>query len=225
LNFNKLENEEIKRKILDIAIGYNSLRDFFIYKLAEGIGSIAGAFYPNDVIVRFSDFKSNEYAKLIGGYLFEPKEENPMLGFRGASRYYSDLFKEAFMMEVEAIKIVREEMGFKNVKVMIPFCRTPEEGLKVLKIMEDVGYGQHKNGLEVYVMAEIPSNIILADEFAQIFDGFSIGSNDLTQLTLGVDRDSSLVANVFDERNKAVLYMIEKLIKTVKKYNKKVGIL
>jgi len=224
LNFDKLENEEIKRKILDIAIGYNSLRDFFIYKLAEGIGSIAGAFYPNDVIVRFSDFKSNEYAKLIGGYLFEPKEENPMLGFRGASRYYSDLFKEAFMMEVEAIKIVREEMGFKNVKVMIPFCRTPEEGLKVLKIMEDVGYGQHKNGLEVYVMAEIPSNIILADEFAQIFDGFSIGSNDLTQLTLGVDRDSSLVANVFDERNKAVLYMIEKLIKTAKKYNKKVGI-
>ena len=136
-----------------------------------------------------------------------------MLGFRGASRYYSDLFKEAFMMEIESIKIVREEMGFKK------------EGLKVLKIMEDVGYGQHKNGLEVYVMAEIPSNIILADEFAQIFDGFSIGSNDLTQLTLGVDRDSSLVANVFDERNKAVLYMIEKLIKTAKKYNKKVGIL
>ncbi len=224
LNFDKLEDENLKNRILEIAVGYNSLRDFFIYKLAEGIGSIAGAFYPKDVIVRFSDFKSNEYAKLIGGYLFEPKEENPMLGFRGASRYYSDVFKEAFLMEVEAIRIVREEMGFYNVKVMVPFCRTPDEGIKVLRIMEEAGYSQHTNGLEVYVMAEIPSNIILADEFAQIFDGFSIGSNDLTQLTLGVDRDSSLVSHIFDERNKAVLYMIEKLINTAKKYNRKVGI-
>ncbi|MEO0143378.1 MAG: phosphoenolpyruvate synthase [candidate division WOR-3 bacterium] len=224
LNFDKLEDENLKQRILEIAVGYNSLIDFFIYKLAEGIGSIAGAFYPNDVIVRFSDFKSNEYAKLIGGYLFEPKEENPMIGFRGASRYYSDMFKEAFKMEVLAIKIVREEMGLKNVKVMVPFCRTPEEGVKVLKLMEEAGYPQHKNGLEVYVMAEIPSNIILAEEFAQIFDGFSIGSNDLTQLTLGVDRDSALVSHIFDERNKAVLYMIEYLIKSAKKYNKKVGI-
>ncbi|HIQ31707.1 MAG TPA: phosphoenolpyruvate synthase, partial [Aquifex aeolicus] len=185
---------------------------------------ISAAFYPNPVIVRFSDFKSNEYANLIGGQLFEPEEENPMLGWRGASRYYSPAFKEAFGMECRAILRVRNKMGLTNTKVMVPFCRTPEEGKKVLEVMEEFGLKKGDNGLEVYVMAELPSNIVLADMFAQVFDGFSIGSNDLTQLALGIDRDSELVAHLYDERNAAVKRLIAHLISRARENGKKVGI-
>jgi phosphoenolpyruvate synthase (EC 2.7.9.2) len=174
--------------------------------------------------VRFSDFKSNEYKGLIGGELFEPEEENPMLGWRGASRYYSEVYKPAFGLECQAILRVRNKMGLTNTKVMVPFCRTPEEGEKVLKVMEEYGLKRGENGLEVYVMAELPSNIILADMFAEIFDGFSIGSNDLTQLTLGLDRDSGLVAHLYDERNEAVKRLISQLISLAKEKGKKVGI-
>jgi pyruvate,water dikinase len=174
--------------------------------------------------VRFSDFKSNEYKGLIGGELFEPEEENPMLGWRGASRYYSEVYKPAFGLECQAILRVRNKMGLTNTKVMVPFCRTPEEGEKVLKVMEEYGIKRGENGLEVYVMAELPSNIILADRFAEIFDGFSIGSNDLTQLTLGLDRDSGLVAHLYDERNEAVKRLISQLISIAKEKGKKVGI-
>jgi phosphoenolpyruvate synthase (EC 2.7.9.2) len=176
------------------------------------------------VIVRFSDFKSNEYAGLLGGKYFEPKEENPMIGWRGASRYYSDKFKTAFGMECKAILRVRNKMGLDNVKVMIPFCRTPQEGAKVLETMKEFGLVRGENGLEVYVMAEIPSNVILAEQYAEIFDGFSIGSNDLTQLTLGIDRDSDLVAHLYDERNEAVKIMVANLIDIAKKTGRKVGI-
>ncbi len=223
LNFDQLD-EELKEEILERAKGYASPKEFFVSKLAEGIGTIASAFYPRDVIVRFSDFKSNEYAQLLGGHLFEPTEENPMLGWRGASRYYSERFKQAFLMELEAIKRVREDMGLRNVKVMVPFCRTPEEGKLVLDIMEEAGYGRGTNGLEVYVMVEIPSNVILAEEFAKCFDGFSIGSNDLTQLVLGVDRDSALVSHIFDERHPAVKLMLSSIIDKAKKLGRKVGI-
>jgi pyruvate,water dikinase len=176
------------------------------------------------VIVRFSDFKSNEYFNLLGGKYFEPKEENPMIGWRGASRYYSSDYKEAFGLECKAIKMVREKMGLSNVVVMIPFCRTVEELLKVKKVMNEYGLVPGENGLELFLMAEIPSNIIMAKEFAQHIDGFSIGSNDLTQLTLGLDRDSSLVASIYDERNEAVKRMISMLIDAAKKANVKVGI-
>ncbi|WP_457681531.1 phosphoenolpyruvate synthase [Thermovibrio sp.] len=223
--------EEVKERAPEIAEeiekrtrGYEDKREFYIDKLAFGIGKIAAAFYPKPVIVRFSDFKSNEYANLLGGRLFEPKEENPMLGWRGASRYYSPQFKEAFGLECKAIKKVREEMGLDNVIVMVPFCRTPEEGEKVLKVMEESGLKRGEKGLKVYVMCEIPSNVILFEEFAEHFDGFSIGSNDLTQLTLGVDRDSSLVAHIYDERNEAVKWMVAKAIKEGKRVGRKVGI-
>lgn len=224
LNFDKLEDEELKRQIKEVTRGYPSPEDFFISKLAEGIGTIAAAFWPNPVIVRFSDFKSNEYARLIGGSLYEPREENPMIGFRGASRYYSELFKPAFMMEIQSIRKVRDQMGLTNVKVMVPFVRTPEEAKNVLDIMEEAGYPRGSNGLEVYMMVEIPSNVVLLEEFAPYFDGFSIGSNDLTQLTLGVDRDSSLVAHVFDERNEAVKRMLAEIIEKAHKLGKVVGI-
>jgi len=224
LNYDQLEDEDLKKQIKDITKGYPSPKDFFIAKLAEGIGTIASAFWPNPVIVRFSDFKSNEYARLLGGNLYEPQEENPMLGYRGASRYYSDLFKPAFMMEVQSIRKVRDQMGLTNVKVMIPFVRTPEEAKKVLDIMEEAGYPRGANGLEVYMMVEIPSNVVLLEEFAPFFDGFSIGSNDLTQLTLGVDRDSSLVAHVFDERNEAVKRMLAQIIEKAHGVGKPVGI-
>ncbi len=217
----------LKRLIEEIekhTFGYDDKKTYYIKKLSYGIAKIASAFYPNPVIVRFSDFKSNEYANLIGGQLFEPEEENPMIGWRGASRYYSPVFKEAFIMECQAILRVRNKMGLTNVKVMVPFCRTPEEGEKVLEVMESAGLKRGENGLEVYVMAELPSNIVLADVFAEIFDGFSIGSNDLTQLALGIDRDSELVAHLYDERNEAVKRLIEKLIKTAKEKGKKVGI-
>ncbi|WP_340690502.1 pyruvate, water dikinase [Hydrogenobacter thermophilus] len=217
----------LKRIIEDIenlTFGYEDKAQYFVKKLSYGIAKISAAFYPNPVIVRFSDFKSNEYRGLIGGELFEPEEENPMLGWRGASRYYSDTYKEAFGLECQAILRVRNKMGLTNTKVMIPFCRTPEEGQRVLKVMEEFKLRRGDNGLEVYVMAELPSNVLLADEFAEIFDGFSIGSNDLTQLTLGLDRDSALVAHLYDERNEAVKRLISQLIKVAKEKGKKVGI-
>jgi pyruvate,water dikinase len=212
--------EEIDRR----SVAYSDKVEFFVDSLAQGIGKIAAGFYPNDVIVRLSDFKTNEYASLVCGYLYEPEESNPMIGWRGASRYYDKNFKESFGLECKAIKKVREEMGLTNLKVMVPFCRTPAEGREVIKTMKDFGLKQGEKGLEVYVMCEIPSNVILADEFADIFDGFSIGSNDLTQLTLGLDRDSDLVAFLFDERNEAVKRMISSVISTAKKRKCKTGI-
>ncbi|HUW46483.1 MAG TPA: phosphoenolpyruvate synthase, partial [Dehalococcoidia bacterium] len=214
--------EEIDKK----SVSYEDKRGFFIDNLAMGIAKIAAGFYPNEVIVRFSDFKTNEYANLIGGYRYEPEENNPMIGWRGASRYYDEKFKPAFGLECEAIKKVRDEMGLTNVKVMVPFCRTPEEGRKVIKAMEEFGLRQGENGLEVYVMCEIPSNVILAEEFADVFDGFSIGSNDLTQLTLGLDRDSEVVAHIFDERNEAVKRLVKQVIDVAHNHKprRKVGI-
>ncbi|ADC88687.1 phosphoenolpyruvate synthase [Thermocrinis albus DSM 14484] len=216
--------KRILEDIENLTFGYEDKAQYFVKKLSYGIAKISAAFYPNPVIVRFSDFKSNEYRGLIGGDLFEPEEENPMLGWRGASRYYSEAYKEAFGLECMAILRVRNKMGLTNTKVMIPFCRTPEEGQKVLEVMEEYGLKKGDNGLEVYVMAELPSNVILADKFAEIFDGFSIGSNDLTQLTLGLDRDSGLVAHLYDERNEAVKRLISQLIKVAKEKGKKVGI-
>lgn len=203
---------------------YTDPTKYFIDKLAQGIGKIGAAFWPNDVIVRLSDFKTNEYAGLTGGKLFEPSESNPMIGWRGASRYYDPKYKPAFGLECEAIKKVRNVFGLTNIKVMIPFCRTPEEGRKVIGTMFEFGLKQHENGLEVYVMCEIPSNVIQAEEFCDIFDGFSIGSNDLTQLTLGLDRDSELVAHIYDERNNSVKWLINHVIQVAKKHNKKIGI-
>ena len=199
-------------------------REFFINKLAQGIGRIAAGFYPKDVIVRLSDFKSNEYANLIGGHLYEPEESNPMIGWRGASRYYDERFKEAFGLECKALLKARGEMGLTNIKVMVPFCRTPEEGEKVIQTMAEFGLIQGDDGLEFYVMCEIPSNVIVADRFADIFDGFSIGSNDLTQLTLGLDRDSDLVAHIFDERNEAVKALVREVITVAKRRGRKIGI-
>ena len=224
LHFNELEDELAKYKISELTAQYEDKAEFFIAKLAQGIGTIAAAFYPKPVIVRLSDFKSNEYANLLGGRQFEPKEENPMLGWRGASRYYDPRYREGFALECQAMKRVREEMGLTNMILMVPFCRTPEEGKRVLAEMAKNGLVKGENGLEVYVMCELPSNVLLADEFSQVFDGFSIGSNDLTQLTLGLDRDSELVAHLFDERNEAVKRIIEKAITTVKQNGRKIGI-
>ena len=223
------ENPKIAEVIKEIdkrSVGYDDKVEFFIDKLARGIAKIAAGFYPNDVIVRLSDFKTNEYANLVGGFLYEPEEHNPMIGWRGASRYYDEKFKPAFGLECKALKKARDEMGLTNIKPMIPFCRTPEEGRKVIQIMNEYGLKQGENGLEVYVMCEIPSNVIVADQFADIFDGFSIGSNDLTQLTLGLDRDSDLVAHIFDERNDAVKRLVKQVIETAHKHEprRKVGI-
>jgi pyruvate,water dikinase len=219
-----LNDEALSKAIAERIKGYENEETFFIEKLADGIAKIAAAFYPNKVIVRFSDFKSNEYYNLLGGKYFEPKEENPMIGWRGASRYYSEAYAAAFGMECKAIRKVREYMGLRNVVVMIPFCRTVDELLRVSAEMAKNGLVRGENGLELFLMAEIPSNIIMAEEFAQHIDGFSIGSNDLTQLTLGLDRDSSLVAHLYDERNPAVKRMLEMLITTAKKCGVKVGI-
>ncbi|MEW6221479.1 MAG: phosphoenolpyruvate synthase [Thermodesulfobacteriota bacterium] len=197
---------------------------FFIDKLAEGVGRIGAGFYPKDVIVRLSDFKSNEYANLVGGRLYEPEESNPMIGWRGASRYYDPKYKPAFGLECQALLKVRNDMGLTNVKFMVPFCRTPEEGRKVVAVMKEFGLVQGENGLEIYVMCEIPSNVIAADAFCDVFDGFSIGSNDLTQLTLGLDRDSDLVAHIFDERNEAVKTMVRNVIKDARRRGRKIGI-
>lgn len=199
-------------------------KQFFIDKLAEGVGRIGAGFYPKDVIVRLSDFKSNEYANLVGGRLYEPEESNPMIGWRGASRYYDPKYRPAFELECQALLKARNDMGLTNIKLMVPFCRTPEEGRKVIQVMKENGLVQGENGLEIYVMCEIPSNVISADAFADVFDGFSIGSNDLTQLTLGLDRDSDLIAHIFDERNDAVKTMVKMVIDTAKRRGKKIGI-
>jgi pyruvate,water dikinase len=211
-------------KIDQITSVYEDKRQFFIDKLAEGVSRIAAGFYPNDVIVRLSDFKTNEYENLLGGYLYEPKESNPMIGWRGASRYYDETFLPAFELECAALRKARDEVGLTNIKVMVPFCRTPEEGRKVIDLMKKFGLKQGENGLEVYVMCEIPSNVICADQFADLFDGFSIGSNDLTQLTLGLDRDSSLVSHIYDERNEAVRRLIKNVIEVARKRGRKIGI-
>ncbi|MEH1785759.1 MAG: phosphoenolpyruvate synthase [Nostoc sp.] len=224
IHYELLKDEFVKGKITDITSLYDDKPQYFVDKLAQGIGRIAAAFYPKPVIVRTSDFKSNEYANLLGGRQFEPNEENPMLGWRGAARYYDEGYREAFALECHAIKRVREEMGLTNVIPMIPFCRTPDEGRLVLAEMAKNGLKQGVNGLQVYVMCELPSNVILAEEFADVFDGFSIGSNDLTQLTLGIDRDSALVAKLFDERSPAVKEMVKMAIKAAKKHNRKIGI-
>lgn len=224
VKFNELNDLDAKAKIEALTQGYTDKKQYFIDKLAQGVATIAAAFYPKDVIVRMSDFKTNEYANLIGGKQFEPSEENPMLGFRGASRYYHPLYKEGFEMECAAMKLVREDMGLNNVKLMIPFCRTIQEARKVIALMKENGLKQGNNNLEIYVMAEIPSNVILADDFAKIFDGFSIGSNDLTQLTLGIDRDSALVAKEFSEQDEAVLEMISMVVKRARLSHKKIGL-
>ena len=226
ISSDNLKIKEVISKIDEKSIGYDDKVEFFVDVLSRGIAKIAAGFYPNDVIVRMSDFKTNEYANLVGGYLYEPEENNPMIGWRGASRYYDEKFKPAFGLECRAIKKVRDEMGLNNVKPMIPFCRTPAEGKKVIEVMNEFGLNQGENALEIYVMCEIPSNVVVADQFADIFDGFSIGSNDLTQLTLGLDRDSDLVASIFDERNDAVKRLIEQVIKTAHNHQprRKVGI-
>ena len=220
-------DEKIKKLIEQLdekTKGWEDKKEFFIDKLAWGIARIGAAFWPNEVIVRFSDFKTNEYINLLGGEFYEPKESNPMLGWRGASRYYDPKFKEAFGLECRAIKKVREEMGIENVVPEVPFCRTPEEGRKVIETMKELDLVQGKNGLKVYMMVEIPSNAILMEEFCKIFDGFSIGSNDLTQLTLGLDRDSELVSHIYTERNQAVKDLIKKAIEVARKHNKDIGI-
>lgn len=224
LKHNELGDKDLTEQIRKITLGYDNEETFFIKRLSYGIARIASSFYPNKVIVRLSDFKSNEYYNLLGGSYFEPIEENPMIGWRGASRYYSEAYEPAFGMEIKAIKRVREKMGLNNVVVMIPFCRTVEELLKVYETMEKYGLKRGENGLEVYLMAELPSNIFMADEFAKHIDGFSIGSNDLTQLVLGLDRDSTLVAHIYDERNTAVKRAISHLIKVGKENGVKVGI-
>src|SRR3989344_1685260 len=226
LRFDEIKSTALKKKIESITIGYGSKRDFYIRNLAQGIAQIAAAFAPYNVIVRFSDFKTNEYRALLGGVLFEPEEENPMLGWRGASRYVHPDFKPAFEMECEAVKIVRNEFGLKNLKVMIPFCRTPEEGRHVMEIINSFGLyqGPNEEDLKVYVMCEIPANVLRADEFLDIFDGFSIGSNDLAQLTLGLDRDSSIVAGISNENDPAVRKMVADAISACKRRGKYIGI-
>ncbi len=224
LNYATLDDIKVRREIDALTAGYDDKAEFFVDKLAAGVSMIAAAFYPKDVIIRLSDFKTNEYANLVGGQAYEPQEENPMLGFRGASRYYHPRYREAFALECRAMKKVRDEMGLTNLKLMIPFCRTVDEGRKVIAEMEKNGLRQGVEGLEVYVMCEIPSNVILAEEFSEIFDGFSIGSNDLTQLILGVDRDSETVAPIFDERNPAVKTMIASVIERARAKGRKVGI-
>jgi pyruvate,water dikinase len=220
----RVTDVKARRDIDRLTRGYADKGQYFVDRLAEGVAMIAAAFWPKDVIVRMSDFKTNEYAGLLGGAAFEPKEENPMLGFRGAARYYDARYREGFALECRAMRKVREEMGLENVKLMIPFCRTVEEGRRVIGEMADHGLVQGERGLEIYVMCEIPSNVILAREFAGIFDGFSIGSNDLTQLLLGVDRDSDLVAHLFDERNEAVMRTIAQVIHAAQAAGRKIGI-
>jgi pyruvate,water dikinase len=223
-HFKKLKDRKLKKQIEAITIGYKNKNQYFVDKLAEGISQIAAAFHPKPVIVRLSDFKTNEYETLIGGKLFEPQEANPMLGWRGASRYYDEKFKPAFEMECRAIRKTREVFGLKNIWAMVPFCRTVEEGKKVLELMAKNGLKKENKGLKVIMMCEIPSNVILAEEFLKLFDGMSIGSNDLTQLILGLDRDSALVANIGDERNEAVKEMIRKVIKLCNQKKKYCGI-
>jgi pyruvate,water dikinase len=222
--FDSLPPGPAREKIAELTRHYPNKADYFVDKLAEGVAHLAAAFYPKDVIVRLSDFKTNEYARLLGGEPFEPAEENPMIGFRGASRYYDARYREGFLLECRAMRKVRQEMGLTNVKLMVPFCRTVEEGRKVLKVMEEAGLRRGEDGLEVYVMCEIPANVILTEQFAEVFDGFSIGSNDLTQLTLGLDRDSEIVAHLFDERDPAVMRLIADVIRRARACGRKIGI-
>jgi pyruvate, water dikinase len=224
IEFDKVKDRKTRKEIESLTKGYTDKTDFFVDKLAQGVAKIGAAFYPNDVIVRMSDFKSNEYANLVGGRYFEPVEENPMIGFRGASRYYDDAYRDGFVLECKAMKKVRNEMGLSNVKLMIPFCRTVTEGQRVIDVMAQNGLVRGENGLELYMMVEIPSNVVLIEEFGKIFDGFSIGSNDLTQLTLGLDRDSAQVSHIFDERNQAVLDLVRIAITKADKMGKKIGI-
>lgn len=224
VNFATLQDQEAKRRIAELTQGYAEKTEYFVDRLARGLARIAAAYFPKPVILRMSDFKTNEYANLIGGAAFEPKEENPMLGFRGASRYYSPRYRDGFALECRAIRRLRDEIGFTNIIVMIPFCRSIAEADKVLAVMAENGLRRGENGLEVYVMCEIPSNVILAKPFAARFDGFSIGSNDLTQLTLGVDRDSAELAGLFDERDEAVKWMIRSVIEEAHKAGAKVGL-
>lgn len=222
--FEQLTDDKARAQIMQLTRHYRDKKEFFVDKLAQGVATLAAAFHPHDVIVRMSDFKSNEYANLVGGKQFEPNEENPMIGFRGASRYYSQMYKDGFALECKAMQRVRDDMGFTNVKLMIPFCRTVEEGKQVLETMREFGLERGKNGLEVYVMVEIPSNVLMAEEFAGIFDGFSIGSNDLTQLTLGLDRDSALVSGLFNEKNPAVMRLIATAIHAARRKGIKIGL-
>lgn len=224
IHFEQLKDPLVKKGVAELVTHYPYKPDYFVDKLAHGVGTIAAAFYPKPVVVRMSDFKSNEYANLLGGQAFEPREENPMLGWRGASRYYQGPYRDAFELECKAMRRVRDEMGLTNVILMIPFCRTPEEGRQVINEMAKNGLNRGENGLQVYVMCEVPSNVILADQFCDIFDGFSIGSNDLTQLTLGLDRDSNLVAHLFDERNEGVKEIIRQVIAKAKAKGRKIGI-
>jgi len=223
LNYDNLPRD-IKASVDARCAGYASPVDFYVEKLVEGIATLAAAFYPKRVIVRMSDFKSNEYANLIGGKLYEPEEENPMLGFRGASRYISDNFRDCFDLEVRALKKVRNEMGLTNVEVMIPFVRTTGEAKRVLELLAEKGLKRGDNGLKVIMMCELPTNALLADDFLEHFDGFSIGSNDLTQLTLGLDRDSGIVSHLFDERDPAVKFLLARAIEACKKAGKYIGI-
>ncbi|MBI1321929.1 phosphoenolpyruvate synthase [bacterium] len=224
IDYDKITDADVRDEIDRLTAGYDDKPGFFVDRLAEGVATIAAAFYPKDVIIRLSDFKTNEYANLVGGLPYEPTEENPMIGFRGASRYYDERYRDGFALECRAMKKVRDDMGLTNLKIMVPFCRTVEEGRRVIAEMAMHGLVRGENGLELYVMCEIPSNVILAKEFAEIFDGFSIGSNDLTQLILGVDRDSEIVAHIFDERNPAVMRSIASVIRDAKAAGRKIGI-
>ena len=223
-HFATLQDADAKRQIAALTQGYDDKTEYFVDRLARGLARIAAAQHPKPVIIRMSDFKTNEYANLIGGAAFEPKEENPMIGFRGASRYYSPRYRDGFALECRAIRRLREEMGFTNVIIMIPFCRSIGEADRVLAVLAENGLRRGENGLEIYVMCEIPSNVILAKAFASRFDGFSIGSNDLTQLTLGVDRDSEELAALFDEQDDAVKWMIENVIREAHKAGAKIGL-
>lgn len=224
LHFDQIADKKVRRQIEELTAGYTDKAQYFIDKLAEGIAIIGAAFYPKDVIIRFSDFKTNEYAGLIGGRQFEPIEDNPMIGWRGASRYYSEVYREAFVLECKAFKKVRDDMGLANIKGMVPFCRNLEEARNVLGIMAQNGLKRGQNSFEAYVMIEIPSNVILGEQFAELFDGFSIGTNDLTQLTLGVDRDNASVAHVYDENNEAVKELIRQIVRIAKKKHIKIGL-
>jgi pyruvate,water dikinase len=232
LNYKKLKERAktdqmiagVLYKIDQLTSVYEDKTQFFVDKMAEGVSRIAAGFYPNDVIVRLSDFKTNEYENLVGGYLYEPKESNPMIGWRGASRYYDEKFRPAFELECRALRKARSDIGLTNIKIMVPFCRTPIEGKRVIELMKEFGLVQGEDGLQIYVMCEIPSNVICADQFAEIFDGFSIGSNDLTQLTLGLDRDSALVSHIYDERSDAVKRLITQVVKVAKEKGRKIGI-
>jgi pyruvate,water dikinase len=221
--FDELSNHD-KAEVRALTEGYADKRDYFVDRLSQGIALLAAAFWPRPVILRLSDFKTNEYAKLLGGQRFEPREANPMLGWRGASRYDHDNYRDGFLLEAAAVRRVRQDLGLKNLKLMVPFCRTPEEGERVLGVLREAGLRRGVDGLEVYVMAEVPSNVVLAPAFAQLFDGFSIGSNDLTQLLLGVDRDTPSVSHLFDERNPAVRWSCARLITEAHKAGRKVGI-